>query len=76
MKTYIFLIALFSVASLASGEIPDVGIANPQDDDQIKIYYAGGIFLIRAVDLDIRMADQNLSKTPLGPAFSLFCDEK
>lgn len=29
-----------------------------------------------AVDLDIRMADQNLSKTPLGPAFSLFCDEK
>jgi hypothetical protein len=43
---------------------------------QVKIHYAGGTFLIRAVDLDIRMADQNLSKTPLGPAFSLFCDEK
>ncbi len=43
---------------------------------QVKVHYAGGTFLIRAVDLDIRMADQNLSKTPLGPAFSLFCDER
>ena len=43
---------------------------------QVKIQYAGGTFLIRAVDLDIRIGGQNLSKTPLGPAFSLFCDEK
>lgn len=43
---------------------------------QVKIQYAGGTFLIRAVDLDFRIGGQNFSKTPLGPAFSLFCDEK
>ena len=33
MKTYSFLIALFSAASLTYAEIPDVGIANRQDDE-------------------------------------------
>jgi hypothetical protein len=42
---------------------------------QVKIQYAGGTFLIRSVDLDFRIGGQNLSKTPLGPAFSLFCNE-
>ena len=42
---------------------------------QVKIQYAGGTFLIRAMDLDFRIGGQNLSKTPLGPAFSLFCNE-
>jgi hypothetical protein len=42
---------------------------------QVKIQYAGGTFLIRSVDLDFRIGGQNLSKTPLGPAFSLFCHE-
>ena len=42
---------------------------------QVKIQYAGGTFLIRAVDLDFRIGGQNLSKTPLGWAFSLFCNE-
>ena len=42
---------------------------------QIKIQYAGGTFLISATDLDFRIGGQNLSKTPLGPAFSLFCNE-
>ena len=42
----------------------------------VKIQYAGEAFLIRSTDLDFRIGGQNLSKTPLGPAFSLFFDEK
>jgi hypothetical protein len=42
---------------------------------QVKIRYAQRTFRIGASHLDIRIAGDNLAKTPLGPAFLFLCDE-
>ncbi|WP_447976638.1 hypothetical protein [Candidatus Nitrospira bockiana] len=41
---------------------------------QVRITYGGGTFRIRAADLDVRIAGENLAKTPLGPAATVLCD--
>jgi hypothetical protein len=42
---------------------------------QVKIRYAERTFRISASHLDIRIAGDNLAKTPLGPAFLFLCDD-
>jgi hypothetical protein len=42
---------------------------------QVRIRYAERTFRISASHLDIRIAGDNLAKTPLGPAFLFLCDE-
>ena len=43
---------------------------------QVKVRYAERTFRISASHLDIRIAGDNLAKTPLGPAFLFLCDDR